>query len=129
MCGAQGEGDGHFQPAPGGSALSIGPRQTQLSLTRSLGLDKTTMTAPLDRLQADGLVMRCLDSHDRRARIPELTERGREVQRQVTGEWDRKQAELLRAFTPDEQRLLRELLTRLASGEAADCMKATGSCV
>ena len=87
------------------------------------------MTAPLDRLQADGLVMRCLDSHDRRARIPELTERGREVQRQVTGEWDRKQAELLRAFTPDEQRLLRELLTRLASGEAADCMKATGSCV
>jgi hypothetical protein len=51
------------------------------------------------------------------------------VQGQVTGAWDRKQAELLGAFTPDEQRLLRELLTRLASGAAADCLKATGSCM
>lgn len=111
------------------NALSIGPRQTQLSLAQSLGLDKTTMTALLDRLQADGLIMRRLDSHDRRARIPELTERGSEVQCQVTGAWDRKQAELLGAFTPDEQRLLHELLTRLASGEAADCAKASGSCM
>jgi MarR family transcriptional regulator, organic hydroperoxide resistance regulator len=111
------------------SALSDGPRQTQLSLAHSLGLDKTTMTALLDRLQADGLITRCLDSNDRRARIPELTGRGREVQCQVTGAWERKEAELLGAFTPGEQRLLRELLTRLASGEAADCLKATGSCM
>jgi len=111
------------------SALSADPRQTQLSLSHSLGLDKTTMTSLLDRLEAGGLITRCLDTHDRRARIPALTERGRQVQCQVTGARDRMEAELLGAFSRDEQRLLRELLTRLASGQAGDCLKTTGSCM
>jgi MarR family transcriptional regulator, organic hydroperoxide resistance regulator len=115
------------------AALSASPRQTQLSLAHSLGLDKTTMTSLLDRLEAEGLVSRCLDSHDRRARIPELTERGREVQCQVTQARDRMEAELLGAFSQEEQRLLRELLTRLASGgggsQGGNCLKAAGSCM
>ncbi|HEY6791650.1 MAG TPA: MarR family transcriptional regulator, partial [Trebonia sp.] len=99
------------------TAIGIGPRQTQLALGRSLGLDKTTLTSLLDRLEAGGLVTRGLDSHDRRARIPQLTEAGREVQRDVAAARDRAEASLLAAFSSQDQWLLRDLLTRLASGQ------------
>jgi MarR family transcriptional regulator, organic hydroperoxide resistance regulator len=107
------------------SALSAGPRQTQLALAHSLGVDKTTMTSLLDRMEARGLITRCTDSHDRRARIPELTADGRRIEAEVTGARDRVEAALLATFTPHEQYLLRDLLARLA-GESD---KATGSCI
>jgi MarR family transcriptional regulator, organic hydroperoxide resistance regulator len=111
------------------SALSTGPRQTQLALAHSLGLDKTTMTALLDRMEARGLIVRRTDSHDRRARIPELTSGGRRVQAEVTSARDHVEASLLATFTPQEQQLLRELLARLAAAEPGECLKATGSCI
>jgi DNA-binding MarR family transcriptional regulator len=107
------------------SALSTGPRQTQLALAHSLGVDKTTMTSLLDRLEARGLITRCTASNDRRARIPELTEDGRRVQAKVTSARDRVEAALLATFTPQEQDLLRELLARLAN----ESDNATGSCM
>ena len=70
------------------SALPAGPRQTQLSLAQSLGLDKTTMTSLLDRMEARGLITRSVDRHDRRARIPELTGAGRKIQAEVTSARD-----------------------------------------
>ena len=42
---------------------------------------------------------------------------------------DRAEAELLSAFSEDEQRLLRALLTRLAAGQADGCLEAGGSCI
>jgi DNA-binding MarR family transcriptional regulator len=107
------------------SALSTGPRQTQLALAHSLGVDKTTMTSLLDRMEARGLITRSTDTHDRRARIPELTEHGRRVQAEVTGARDRVEQALLSAFTAQEQHLLRELLARLV----AQCDLAPGSCI
>jgi DNA-binding MarR family transcriptional regulator len=107
------------------SGLSAGPRQTQLALAHALGLDKTTMTSLLDRLEARGLITRCTDSHDRRARIPELTEDGRRVQATVARVRDQVEACLLAKFTPDERLQLRNLLTRLAD----ECDKAAGSCI
>jgi DNA-binding MarR family transcriptional regulator len=106
------------------SALAAGPRQTQLSLAQSLGLDKTTMTSLLDRMEARGLITRSTDSHDRRARIPELTDEGRRVQAEVTSARDRVEAGLLGGFTVDEQAQLRGLLTRLTVAPADH-----GSCI
>jgi DNA-binding MarR family transcriptional regulator len=106
------------------SALAAGPRQTQLSLAQSLGLDKTTMTSLLDRMEARGLITRSVDSHDRRARIPELTGRGRQIQAEVTRARDRAEAGLLGGFTADEQGQLRDLLTRLTVAPSAH-----GSCI
>ena len=107
------------------SALSTGPRQTQLALAHSLGVDKTTMTSLLDRLEARGFITRVTDSHDRRARIPELTGDGRQVQAEVTRARDHVEASLLAAFTPEEQHLLRSLLTRLTAAQPS----AAGSCI
>jgi MarR family transcriptional regulator, organic hydroperoxide resistance regulator len=107
------------------AALDIGPRQSQQALGRSLGVDKTTLTLLLDRLEAAGLVTRSLDRHDRRARIPLLTGAGRDVQRAVAAERDRAEAELLASFSPQERRLLRDLLIRLTAGQphsAAGCI-------
>jgi hypothetical protein len=42
---------------------------------------------------------------------------------------DRAEAELLATFTAEEQRLLRSLLTRLASGRPGGCLEASGSCI
>jgi MarR family transcriptional regulator, organic hydroperoxide resistance regulator len=111
------------------AALTAEPGRTQLALAHDLGLDKTTLTSLLDRLEARGLVIRSLDPHDRRARIPELTNAGRRMQAEVTCARDRAEAELLSAFTDAEQKLLRVLLTRLAAGHAGSCLEASGSCI
>jgi DNA-binding MarR family transcriptional regulator len=107
------------------TALHDGPPQPQLALAHSLGLDKTTMTSLLDRLELGGLITRRTDSHDRRARIPVLTEDGSRVQAAVTRARDRVEACRLSAFSEGEQDLLRELLVRLAEGSPA----APGSCM
>ena len=106
------------------SALAAGPRQTQLALAQSLGLDKTTMTSLLDRMESRGLITRSTDRNDRRARIPELTEEGRRVQAKVTSARDCVEAGLLSGFTADEQSQLRGLLTRLTVTPSAH-----GSCI
>jgi MarR family transcriptional regulator, organic hydroperoxide resistance regulator len=110
------------------SAIAAGPRQTQLALAQSLGLDKTTMTSLLDRLESAGLVTRYQDSRDRRARIPQLTETGNRLQRELITIRDRAEAAALSQFSADEQRVLRAMLNRLAEGPADD-QKATGSCM
>ncbi len=111
------------------SALIAQPGRTQLTLGHALGLDKTTLTSLLDRLETDGLIIRSLDPHDRRARIPEVTTAGRRIQARVTRARDHAEAELLQAFSAEEQRLLRDLLTRLAASQHDDCSHASGSCI
>jgi DNA-binding MarR family transcriptional regulator len=108
------------------SAIAAGPPQTQLALAQTLGLDKTTLTSLLDRLEARGYVTRSLDNHDRRARIPALTPSGVEVQRRVARARDAAEAAVLCGFTDAERLLLRDLLARLASDSGR---KPTGSCI
>lgn len=108
------------------SALAAGPRQTQLSLAHSLSLDKTTLTSLLDRLENRGLITRCLDTHDRRARIPVLTDAGRSVQRTVAAARDRAEADALHGFTTAERELLRGLLSRLTAEQHGS---PHGSCI
>jgi DNA-binding MarR family transcriptional regulator len=111
------------------SALIAEAGRTQLALGNALGLDKTTLTSLLDRMETGGLIVRSLDPHDRRARIPEITTAGRRIQARVTRARDDAETALLRTFSAPEQRLLRDLLTRLAAGHSGDCLPAAGSCI
>jgi DNA-binding MarR family transcriptional regulator len=111
------------------SALITQPGRTQLALGHALGLDKTTLTSLLDRLETRGLIIRSHDPHDRRARIPQITTAGRRTQARVTHARDHTETELLKTFSPQEQHLLRDLLTRLAASQHSDCLHATGSCI
>ncbi len=110
------------------TALGRGQPRTQLQLGTELGVDKTTLTSLLDRLERDQLVVRRLDPHDRRARIPEATDRGRQLQARIAQARDEAEAHLLAGFTPDEQNLLRSLLTRLAEGSETSADK-SGPCL
>ncbi len=107
------------------TAVTETPGRTQLALAQELGLDKTTMTALLDRLERDGLLVRRQDPQDRRARLPEVTDRGREVQEQVAQGRDHAEEAATAGFSDTEREVLRDLLGRLAAGTA----QPGGSCM
>ncbi|MBB5957604.1 DNA-binding MarR family transcriptional regulator [Saccharothrix tamanrassetensis] len=101
-------------------------RRTQLALGQALGLDKTTLTAELDRLERAELIVRKPDPTDRRVRVPAITERGRAVQAEV----EKLHVEVESAFTaglePADVHTLRALLQRLI---VSDSGSDSGSCI
>jgi len=108
------------------SALSRGRCGTQLKLGASLGLDKTTLTTVLDRLERDGFVQRRPDPADRRVRIPEITDAGRDLQRKVDHDVRLVEQDVLRVLEPDERRTLTVALRRLVESGAD---RPGGSCM
>lgn len=98
------------------TALAESPGRTQLGLSHDLGVDKTTLTALIDRLEARQLLIRKQVPEDRRARVPEITKNGITVQAEVAKGRDAAEAQLLANFTQGERELLRELISRIAEG-------------
>jgi DNA-binding MarR family transcriptional regulator len=113
------------------TALGEPEGRTQLALGQALGLDKTTLTSLLDRLERDGLVVRCADPGDRRARIPTVTEAGRALQGRVARSITESEDRLLARFGASDRRALRAMLCELiGSGDAAaGAATPAGSCV
>jgi MarR family transcriptional regulator, organic hydroperoxide resistance regulator len=106
-------------------ALIREPGRAQLTLGAALGLDKTTLTAVLDRLERQGLIIRRPDPADRRVRIPEITEAGRRVQAEIAPSVQAAEAELVGMLSGPERNMLRAALGRLAAGPTAPA----GSCI
>jgi len=92
------------------SALHLTPTLTQVELGKTLGLDKTTLMAQLDRLEGMGLVVRRSDPRDRRARIPEITKAGNRVRATVARACAQVEAAALGSASPEQERLLRRML-------------------
>ncbi|XVV05102.1 MarR family winged helix-turn-helix transcriptional regulator [Actinosynnema sp. CA-248983] len=74
--------------------------RTQLALGAALGLDKTTLTAELDRLERAALIVRNPDPTDRRVRFPAITDKGRKVQADVQKLHATVEAEFTAALAP-----------------------------
>lgn len=110
------------------AALASGEKRTQLALSHDVGLDKTTLTALLDRLERDGFVIRKVDPHDRRARVPEATAKGRAVHDELQGCRDGVEQLLLNEFSTEERHVFTSVLTRLAFGDG-DGEQIHGSCM
>lgn len=106
------------------SALHKVSDMTQLELGQALGMDKSTLTAELDRLEKAGYVSRLPDPRDRRARIPVLTSAGSELRAQIAGRAQAVEDDVVSAFTPEQVTLLREALYAII-GSSAD----PGSCL
>ncbi len=102
------------------TALVESPGRTQLGLSNDLGVDKTPLTAIIDRLEAKQLLIRRPVPQDRRARMPEITPAGTKVQAEVAKGRDRAEAALLANFTPAERELLRAVIARGADGSCAE---------
>jgi DNA-binding MarR family transcriptional regulator len=88
---------------------------SQQQVAERLGVDRTTMVAMLDALEAKGLLSRRPDPQDRRRNVVELTAVGQDVLVAATAASDRAEADLLAPLSHDEAATLRDLLARVVA--------------
>ncbi|WP_328458292.1 MarR family winged helix-turn-helix transcriptional regulator [Amycolatopsis sp. NBC_00438] len=93
-----------------------GPAQSQQDGAARLGIDRTTMVALVDELEAKDLVRREVAPGDRRKRLVRLTDEGERV-RQAGEEATREAEALLLAPLGDGAEQLRTALHRVVRGE------------
>ena len=86
---------------------------SQQQAAQRLRIDRTTMVALVDTLEAKELVVRRPDPGDRRKNMVELTSRGRDTLRDGGLAVEGAEREFLSKLPDDEARLLRELLDRV----------------
>ena len=88
--------------------------ESQQQVAGRLGVDRTTMVALLDGLEAKGLVARHADAGDRRRNVVELTGDGHTALVRAVRASDEAERRLLAELDDAESMQLRTLLTRLA---------------
>jgi MarR family transcriptional regulator, transcriptional regulator for hemolysin len=93
---------------------------TQSELARMVGLDKTTMVATLDELEAAGLAERRPSSADRRARVIAVTAAGKRKVREAEAIADRVRQDVLSVLPDQERDVFLDALTRLVSDRLAE---------
>ena len=86
---------------------------SQQQVAERLGVDRTTMVAIIDALEARNIVARRPDADDRRRNVIELTPAGQDILRQATAASDAAEAELLAPISPEEGEQLRNLIARV----------------
>ena len=89
--------------------------ESQQEAARRLGVDRTTMVALLDALEAKGLVVRQTDAGDRRRNVLVVTDAGRELLAQAIRASDDAEQELLAGLDATDAARLRSLLQRVAA--------------
>jgi MarR family transcriptional regulator, transcriptional regulator for hemolysin len=88
--------------------------RTQIQLAALADLDKTTMVATVDDLEARGLAERRQSAPDRRARIIAVTDKGRAAAEEGQRIVDRVHADALGGLSSTDRRSFVEALARLA---------------
>lgn len=87
--------------------------QTQSCLAERVGVDVSTMTKALQRLQSYGLIERKPDEEDTRAMRVFLTDKGRALEPELAAVWNEVEAQTLVGFSVGEKALLLEFLERI----------------
>jgi DNA-binding MarR family transcriptional regulator len=93
--------------------VTEGEPMTQKDLADALGIDRTTMVALLDDLEAKGYAARRRHPNDRRAFLVHPTEAGRRAQEAAVRILDEQQLQFLAPLTAAERGQLAALLKRL----------------
>jgi MarR family transcriptional regulator, transcriptional regulator for hemolysin len=99
---------------------------TQTELARIVGLDKTTMVATIDELEAAGLAERRSSPTDRRARVIAVTEAGERRVREAEEIAAQTNEDVLGVLDPDQREAFIGALMRLVSerlSEPVACAK------
>src|SRR5918994_3488770 len=96
-------------------ALSAFGQHTQQQLSERLRIPASRVVALIDDLEGRAAVRRLNSATDRRIRIVELTDAGRELFAELWQSASEFQASLLGDLTDDEQRALRGLLARVSA--------------
>jgi DNA-binding MarR family transcriptional regulator len=83
------------------------------TIAETLGLDGSTITGILDRLEHKGLIVRTLDEEDRRSLRVVLTDKGFEIEASVVKTVEDANDAVLRSFSEDEVILFKKLLEKI----------------
>ena len=94
--------------------IDANPGLSQTQLGNALGIDRSTVVAVFDRLEARGLVVRQPAPGDRRSHALHLSDEGTVTLRRLTERVRVHEREIARGLSSDEQRRLIELLGRVA---------------
>ena len=95
------------------SSVVAQPGRSQIAVAQSVALDRTTMVAVLDELEAAGLVARTPDPADRRARLIAPTPTGARTLAAVRADIRALEEELLARLSPAARKALRPSLRTL----------------
>jgi DNA-binding MarR family transcriptional regulator len=93
-----------------------GPAQSQQDGAARLGVDRTTMVALVDELEAKGLVRREVAPGDRRKRLVVLTPEGERVREEGAEVTRKAEALLLEPLTAEDAERLRAALHQVVRG-------------
>ena len=92
---------------------------SQQQIAERMGVDRTTMVAIIDALEAKAIVERRPDRDDRRRNVIALTTTGRDILREATVASDAAEAELLAPLSTPEREQFRDLLARVLAHRRA----------
>jgi DNA-binding MarR family transcriptional regulator len=90
---------------------------SQIELAQLIGVDRTTMVAIVDQLEAKGLVKRHPHPADRRKNLLELTVKGRDIRRRGARRNDEVERQYLSVLSKADARQLKEALRALIDRE------------
>ncbi|KUL25215.1 MarR family winged helix-turn-helix transcriptional regulator [Actinoplanes awajinensis] len=76
--------------------------QSQSELIESLGLDHSTISKALRRMQDAGLVLRQPATHDRRVMVVQLTDKGRAMREPIAALWQTLEETSVRTLSPQQ---------------------------
>jgi DNA-binding MarR family transcriptional regulator len=95
------------------------PGIEQAALAARLGIDRASTSQMVDRLEARGIVERCLSTTDRRVRLLRLTPAGRTLRMRLQPKMDALNDRILAPLASSERRILLDLLVRVVEGNRA----------
>lgn len=76
--------------------------QTQSELLASIGLDHSTLSKTVSRMQAAGLLVREPAEHDRRVMVVRLTDKGSAMRKPIAAMWRALEQVTLRNLSPQQ---------------------------
>ncbi|MBX6750900.1 MAG: winged helix-turn-helix transcriptional regulator [Micromonosporaceae bacterium] len=102
-------------------AFVDGGEVSQRDLCRQTGLDRTTMVAVIDELEAHGFVRRDRSLSDRRKQVISITEAGRRTLGEALAALRHTEDDFLAPLDPDGRRQLHRLLSALFAAHDPRC--------
>ncbi|WP_170223088.1 MarR family winged helix-turn-helix transcriptional regulator [Nonomuraea turkmeniaca] len=102
-------------------AYAHGAAMSQRELTALARMDRTTMTAVIDKLEELAYVRRARNPADKRKYVITVTDEGARVVAESLEHMAKAEAEFLGPLTPIERSLLNNMATRLYAAHDPDC--------
>ena len=100
--------------------LAYGKGRSAAEISRCAGVDTSTMTRMLDRLEAKGLLVRKRNESDRRVIDIELTEEGRQLVARIPFLLAESLNQHLRGFSAEELETFKAMLRRFTGNACAE---------